>query len=123
MKKILINRTDAIGDTLLTTSLARSIKKLSSDYTVDFLVSERCEYLINHCDGVDNAFILKTKSPKKEQKRFLKKLFTEQKYDYYFHLGGSFLPTYVAFLSKVPVRSGILSKVQSYLFLNKKERR
>jgi len=85
MKKILINRTDAIGDTLLTTALAKAIKKLAPETFVYFIVSERCRDLIDHCDGVDKAYILPLKKSKSDQKEVLKKVFNEHKFDAYFH--------------------------------------
>lgn len=119
MKTILINRTDAIGDTLLTTSLARYLKSVVPDCCVVMLVSPRAGDLVQFCDGVDHYYVLRTKDPLFEQTKFLLNMFKEHSFSHYFHMGGSFLPTFLSFLCRVPIRSGILSKLGSYLFLNK----
>jgi ADP-heptose:LPS heptosyltransferase len=118
MKVVLINRTDAIGDTLLTTSLARAIKKYHSDYKVILLVSDRSGALIELCDGVDEVFVLKLSSSFFTKLALFKEIISKYNVDYYFHLGGSFLPTFFSFLFRIKYRSGILSKIWSYLFLN-----
>ena len=43
----------------------------------------------------------------------------ENKIDTYFHCGGPFLPSIVAFFLKIPFRGGLLSKWPSFIFLNK----
>ncbi len=118
MKVVLINRTDAIGDTLLTTSLARAIKKYHANYKVILLVSERSGALIELCDGVDDVFILKSSATFLSKLSLFKEILAKYKVDYYFHLGGSFIPTFFSFMFRTKYRSGILSKVLSYLFLN-----
>lgn len=118
MKNILINRTDAIGDTLLTTALARYIKHFDQDTSITMLVSKRSADLLQYCVGIDRHVVFDQSLGAGEQFSAMRTLFKEGRFDYYFHLGGSFVPTFHSFLARVPVRSGILSKIGSYAFLN-----
>lgn len=121
---ILINRTDAIGDCLLSTPLARLLKdKLGSDgkdqIKVAFLVSPRAGELIGLCEGVDQVFIFDPSWNFFKRWSYLVKVFKEFSPDIYFHLGGRFLPSFFAFLKRVSFRGGLRSKPFSFLFLNK----
>lgn len=118
MKAVLINRTDAIGDTILTTPLARAIKKYRCDYKTILLVSERSGDLIKLCEGVDEVFVLKSSYSLLKKYKIFKSIHSKYELCYYFHLGGSFIPTFFSFIYKIKYRSGILSKIWSYLFLN-----
>jgi heptosyltransferase-3 len=121
---ILINRTDAIGDCLLSTPLARLLKARvkedsGQEVQVSFLVSPRAGELIKLCEGVDQVFIYDPNWSFLKRWRFLSQVFKEVSPKSYFHLGGSFLPSFFAFLKKVPFRGGLRSKFFSFLFLNK----
>ncbi|MCF8060589.1 MAG: glycosyltransferase family 9 protein [Bacteriovoracaceae bacterium] len=116
---ILINRTDAIGDTLLSTPLARLIKDKEKSAHITFLVSPRSGDLINLCVGVDEVLIYDPAWPLFKKITFLKSIFENSKWDSYFHLGGSFLPSFFAFFFRVKNRGGLRSKIFSFLFLNK----
>jgi len=120
MTNFLINRTDAIGDTLLSTPLAKFIKDKVPDAHITFLVSKRSGDFIKLCQGVDDVIVYDEKELGFFGRFiFLHKLFRDREISFYFHLGGSFLPTFVAFLKKVAFRGGLRSKVFSFLFLNK----
>lgn len=117
--KVLINRTDAIGDCLLSTPLGRLLKDKEADTAVHFLVSPRSGELINLCEGVDKVFIYDPNWPLFKRLSFLRNLFKEEKYDSFFHLGGKFLPIFMAWLASVSFRGGLKSKWFTFLFLNK----
>ncbi len=122
--KVLINRTDAIGDCLLSTPLARLLKSKVKEDTekevhIAFLVSPRSGDLIKLCEGVDQVFIYDPKWNFLKRWRFLSTVFKEFKPNHYFHLGGAFLPSFYAFLKRTPFRGGLRSKFFSFLFLNK----
>ncbi len=116
---ILINRTDAIGDTLLSTPLARLIKEKDKNAHIAFLVSPRSGDLIKLCEGIDEVFVYDSNWPLVKKISFLRNLFKNYKMEYYFHLGGSFLPSFFAALNRVKNRGGLRSKILSFLFLNK----
>lgn len=117
--KVLINRTDAIGDCLLSTPLARLWKEKHPDAHITFLVSPRMGDLIKLCEGVDDVLVFDPKWSLYKKVSFLKKAFKENRWSHFIHLGGSFFPTFFAFLKGVPQRGGLRSKIFSFLFLNK----
>ncbi|MCR9206290.1 MAG: glycosyltransferase family 9 protein, partial [Halobacteriovoraceae bacterium] len=117
--KVLINRTDAIGDTLLSTPVAKLIKEHFPQAEVGFIVSPRSGDLINLCEGIDKVYIFNPKSDKAEQVKTLNHLFSDFQPDSYFHLGGSFAPTKMAWKKGIPIRGGLKSKLLSFLYLNK----
>jgi heptosyltransferase-3 len=117
--KVLINRTDAIGDTLLSTPVARLLKEKFPESHITFLVSPRSGELIKLFSGVDNVIVYNSKNSFIKRFKFLLRLFKEEEFSHFFHLGGVFLPCFLAFILKVPFRGGLVSKFSSFLWLNK----
>ncbi|TFH64580.1 MAG: lipopolysaccharide heptosyltransferase family protein, partial [Candidatus Zixiibacteriota bacterium] len=58
MKRILLSRTDAIGDLILTLPVARSIKEAYSDYHITMLVSEYTEQLLEGEEYIDGVMTI-----------------------------------------------------------------
>jgi ADP-heptose:LPS heptosyltransferase len=58
MKRILLSRTDAIGDLILTLPVARSIKEAYPDYHITMLVSEYTEQLLQGEEYVDGVMTI-----------------------------------------------------------------
>jgi len=117
--KILINRTDAIGDTLLSTVVARMLKLWKPETIVGFIVSPRSGELISLCEGVDEVFIFNPKAPKKSQNKELENIFSKFSPDIFLHMGGSLAPMRKAFFKGVKLRGGLKSKLMTFLLLNK----
>jgi heptosyltransferase III len=113
---IVINRSDAIGDTLLTMPMAKFIKVHIPHAKIIFIISPRSKDLFTNHPYVDDIWILDPKS--KSQSNYLRKCFSSLKIDAYFHVGGSHLPTYIAWLNRVKIRGGLKSKWQTFIFLN-----
>ena len=122
--KILINRTDAIGDCLLSTPLARLLKDKIKDESVEitFLVSPRSGDLIGLCEGIDKVVIYDPKWSWFKRLQFLGELLKKERYDVFFHLGGALLPLYQAWKARIKIRAGLQSKWATFLFLNKGQR-
>lgn len=116
--KILINRTDAIGDTLLSIPLGRLIKYYHPEAKIAFILSHRSADLVDLCEGVDQVFTLDTKASRSNKWQQCSDFFNEFHPDYYFHLGGDFTPSAYAFFKRIPFRGGLVSKIPSFLFLN-----
>ena len=116
---VLINRTDAIGDTLLSLPVAKFIKSKFQQAKVAFIVSPRSGDLIKLCEDLDEVFIFDPKSSKEKQKECLDNIFETFKADAYFHFGGSFLPSKYAWKKKIPLRGGLKSRLISFFLLNK----
>lgn len=117
--KVLINRTDAIGDTLLSTPVAKIIKEKYPEAKVAFIVSPRSGDLIKLCEGIDEVFIFDPKASKTDQTRILNEIFISFPPDSFFHLGGSFAPTKLAWKKGISIRGGLKSKLASFFLLNK----
>ncbi len=116
---VVINRTDAIGDTVLTLPMAQAIKENFPGAKVLFLVSAKsADMFIGH-PFVDEVQVFDGRQSPYRKLRKLFRLFARFKPDAYFHVGGSFYPSYVAWITKVPFRGGLVSRWQSFLFLNK----
>ena len=109
---ILINRTDALGDTLLTMPMAQALKKKFSHAKIAFIVSKRVAPLLRHHLYIDDFFIY-------SQWRLLLKDMASFKADAYFHCGGSFIPTLLALTLGIPFRGGLKSRWPSFFLLNK----
>tara|TARA_R110002072_G_scaffold276051_2_gene437691 strand:+ start:30853 stop:31947 length:1095 start_codon:yes stop_codon:yes gene_type:complete len=117
--KYLISRTDAIGDTLLTTPMANKIKKDIPDAQVGMIVSSRSSDIIGMVKGIDRFWVLNPND------NFIKKLkvcfsiLKEFRPDIFLYVGGSHVPAFCSFWKRIKLRGGLVSKWQTFLFLNK----
>ncbi len=115
--KFVINRSDAIGDLILTTPMAQAIKENFPQAHVSFIISPKCKDILKNHPFVDDIIVLDSKE--KILKRFFL-LFKKLKGSkFYFYVGGSSLPNFVAALLFIPFRGGIKSRWPTFLFLNK----
>ena len=115
--KVLINRSDAIGDTLLTSPMAQLIKERYPDAKVGFIISEKCRDLFEKHPYVDDIFVWKGVINLKSLISFF---WTIKKYkaSAFFYVGGSHIPTFFSWFLRIKIRGGLRSKWQSFLFLN-----
>lgn len=120
--KIVINRSDAIGDTLLTMPMAKALKEKFPRAKIVFIVSPRSRDLFLEHPYIDDYWILDHSNSIFSKFNLLSKKFKSFRPDSYFHVGGSHLPSIVAFLMKVTFRGGLKSKWSSFIFLNKSMR-
>ncbi len=116
---IIINRTDAIGDTLLTLPIAKLLKEKDSNVKVGVLVSSRCGDLMSLIDCIDEYWVFDTSWDLKEKWKFLSQVFTGFNPDTYLYAGGSHFPSFYAWIRRIKNRAGLISKWPSFLFLNK----
>ena len=116
---ILINRTDAIGDTLLSIPLGLLIKLKFPQAKIGFIVSPRSYDLIQLVEGIDSLYLLDPKDKHKNKWQKYGEIFEDFCPDQYFHLGGDFTPTAFSFFKRIPFRGGLVSKIPSFLFLNR----
>jgi heptosyltransferase III len=118
--KILINRTDAIGDLLLTLPMANFIKEeLKAE--VHFIVSQRAEHLLKNYSSVDRYFTIDRSWSFVRRFFFFLKLI-DNSYDAYVFVGGDRLPNFVSFIKRIKIRGGLISKLSTFFFLNKGSR-
>lgn len=116
---IIINRSDAIGDTILTMPMAKFIKDHTPQSKIVFIISPRSKELFDNHPYVDDVWVIDPKGERLKVISFLKQKFKEFSPDAYFYVGGSQLPSLVAWTQGVPLRGGLKSKWQTFFLLNK----
>lgn len=115
--KFLINRTDAIGDNILTMPMARALKEHYPECQVAVITSKRVGEIYENHPYIDKYFILN------KNDSFFKKFYRSMmifkifRPSHYFFVGGSHVPSLVAFLKRIGFRGGLKSKWQTFLFL------
>lgn len=116
--KILINRTDAIGDTLLTLPICEAIKTKYPDCKIVYLSSDRCLGLFDIVGNIDEHWVLqRDQGILKNFFSFYKKI-KELNPDVFIHLGGLQFPILINFLLRTKKRLGLISKIVSFVGLN-----
>lgn len=117
--KILINRTDALGDTILTEPIAALLRKKFPEADIRFLISPIAVPLFENHPYVNGVFSYNKKHSFFSKLSRLRSIFKEFKPDIYLFAGGDHLPSYYSWLKGVESRGGLVSKWPSFLFLNK----
>jgi len=116
--RIVINRSDAIGDTLLTLPMGKLLKMQFPNAHLIFIISPKCKDLFLCHPFVDEVWISDEKQTLARRCYELIKKFRCHRPDVYLHVGGGHLPSAVAWLLRVPHRGGLISKIPSFIFLN-----
>jgi ADP-heptose:LPS heptosyltransferase len=112
VKKIIVSRTDNLGDVILTLPLITQIKKNFPKASVTFLVKKYVYGLIKDYPGIDEfAFIDDLKESSK-----LRKFFKRGKFDLMFNVYPRFEIALAAFLAGVKIRVGTGYRWYSCLF-------
>jgi ADP-heptose:LPS heptosyltransferase len=117
--RILINRSDAIGDSIMTSSMAQIIKEKYPDAKVTFLIASKSADLFKSHPYVDDFKIYHRGARFYVKIREIFRIFNEVKPTHYFYVGGGNLPTFIALLKFVHFRGGLKSRWDTYLLLNK----
>jgi ADP-heptose:LPS heptosyltransferase len=110
--RIIVNRSDAIGDTILTTPMAQKIKEHFPDAHITFIISPRIGNLLKGHSYIDDTWVL-------DEKLNLKKKFKEYNPTHYFYIGGSQKPSITAVMTGVPFRGGLKSRWPTFFLLNR----
>lgn len=116
--KIVINRTDAIGDSLLTLPVCECLRENYPEAEIYYIASQRCQGLFDLIGSQNETWFLDRKEKPWKQFFSLLNRMRKVKPDVYIHLGGSSIPSLVALLLLVPKRLGLVSKLVSWLSLN-----
>lgn len=109
--KVVINRSDAIGDVLLTSPMAQKIKEHFPHAHITFIISPRIGDLLKNHPYIDDTWVL-------NDKLNLFKKFKSYKPTHYFYVGGLEKPGLVALATGVSFRGGLKSRLSSYFLLN-----
>ncbi|MBI2521079.1 MAG: glycosyltransferase family 9 protein [Bdellovibrio sp.] len=115
---VAINRTDAIGDTLLTLPMAKVIKHHYPDAKIIFIISPRTQELFTNTIDVDDVWMIDPQKNWAGQLWSLYQKFRKYHVDTYFYVGGMHWITFCAWLAGVAFRGGLISRWPSFLFLN-----
>jgi heptosyltransferase-3 len=116
--KIVINRTDAIGDSLLTLPVCECLRENYPDAEIYYIASQRCVGLFDFIGSQDETWFIDRKESGLKQFFSLLAKMKKAKPDVYIHLGGSSIPSFIALLLMIPKRLGLVSKLVSWLSLN-----
>ncbi len=116
---ILINRTEAIGDSILASPMAKMIKEKYPDAKVIFLITEKSVDVLKSNPFIDELKIYNRSARFYSKIKEIFYIFRDVKPTHYFYVGGGYLPNFISWLSGVRFRGGIKSRWHTYLFLNK----
>lgn len=119
--RILVVRTDRIGDVLLSTPVVTALKKHFPNSRLTFMVRELVAPLLKTAEGIDDLFIYDPDGRHKGVAGFFR-LMEELKAQHFqiaLILSPSFKITAAAYGVGIPHRLGPLSKIYSFLFLNR----
>lgn len=116
--KILINRTDALGDTILTEPIAALLRLKFPEADIRFLISPISAPLFDNHPYVDGVFVYKKKSSILNRIKTLRKIIEEFTPDIYLFVGGDQFVSMYMWLKGIEKRAGLVSKWPSFLFLN-----
>lgn len=117
-KKILIVRTDRIGDIILTLPMATVLKKYFKNVHVSFLIREYTNSLVENHPDVDEVILLKEENGKPNLIENINQL-KNKNFDSAIVVNPSFFLALLLFFSKIPLRIGTGYRLYSFLF-NKK---
>jgi heptosyltransferase-3 len=116
--KILINRSDAIGEAILTMPMAKILKENYPDSHITMLVTAKSVDLFKEHPYIDDFKVYhRSVSFYKKFKQIIK-VFGEVKPTHYFYVGGGYFPNFISWMLRVPFRGGFKAKWHTYLFLN-----
>ena len=116
--RILIARTDAIGDTILALPMASLLKKKIPQCKIAFVVAPKSLDLFNCHPYVDEVWELDRGLSWFRQITLLTKKFSDFNPTHFFYVGGCQLPSLLAWWRRVSFRGGLLSRWPGFLFLN-----
>lgn len=112
VKKIIVSRTDNLGDVILTLPLITQVKKNFPNASITFLVKKYVHDLIKDYPGIDEfAFIDELDNSSR-----LKKYFKQGNFDLILNVYPRFEIAYASFLAGVKIRVGTGYRWYSYLF-------
>ncbi|RPJ77210.1 MAG: lipopolysaccharide heptosyltransferase family protein [Alphaproteobacteria bacterium] len=117
--RVLINRSDAIGDSILTSPMAKIIKEKFPEAKVTFIIAAKSADLFKSHPYVDDFKIYHRNARFYLKIREIINIFKETRPTHYFFAGGGYLPNFVAWFTQVKFRGGLKSRWHTYLFLNK----
>lgn len=117
--KVLINRSDAIGDSILTMPMAKILKEKYPEAKVTMLIAAKSADIFKSHPYIDEFKIYHRNARFYLKIREIFNIFREVKPTHYFYVGGGYLPNFISWFTRVKFRGGLKSRWHTYLFLNK----
>ncbi|MDC0343069.1 hypothetical protein OAN10_02350 [Alphaproteobacteria bacterium] len=105
--KICIERSDRMGDMILTLPVIQGIKEINPQAIIHVIASEKNVKICNQLSLIDKIFI---KTKLSSSFKNLTKLINEEKYDYYFTFSPGWFGLYLGFFSKSKIKSSLILK-------------
>jgi heptosyltransferase III len=112
IKKIIVSRTDNLGDTILTLPLISKLKEIFPDSKIDFLIKEANSELFKGYPGIDSLVLFDEFKSFSEKLSFLKK----EKYDLAITVFPRFEIALLFYLAGIKLRIGTGYRGYSFLF-------
>lgn len=120
--RVLINRSDAIGDTVLTLPVIESLKKENPYCTIGLVVSPRSFDFLKLYKKIDYLFVVNPNDSFFKRLKDWFRFIWEFQPSHYFYVGGDRLGNLACWLKRVSYRGGLRSKFSSFIFLNRSTR-
>lgn len=112
MKRILVSRTDRIGDLVLSTPVFETLKKFYPDCYLGVLVNEKTEILLQHNPWVDETICYKPRT-------FFRLISRLRKFEVVIVLYPVFTIAFLCWLSRIRLRIGTAYRFYSFFFNQK----
>jgi heptosyltransferase-2 len=112
VKRILVSRTDRIGDLVLSTPLIETLKRSYPDSRISFLVNDKTEELLRNDPLVDEVICYRTRS-------FLSLLRRLREFQVAIVLYPTFTIAFLCWLSRIRLRVGTAYRFYSFFFNRK----
>jgi heptosyltransferase-2 len=112
VKRILVSRTDRIGDLVLSTPLIETLKRSYPDSRISFLVNEQTEELLRNDPLVDEVICYRARS-------FLSLLHRLRRFQVVIVLHPTFGVAFLCWLSRIRLRVGTAYRFYSFFFNRK----
>lgn len=121
MKKVLFIQTASLGDVVLATATAHSVRTLFPDSLIYFLVKESCAHVLDNCPVIDHVLVW-NKNDHKYRKLFsILKDIRREKFDVVINFQRYFSSGFITAFSSAKLKAGFTSNPLS-LFFNRKAR-
>ncbi len=115
IKKIIVSRTDKLGDVILSLPVISQLKKLFPDAAIDFLINKKNAELIKNYPGINSIIIYDEFKNYSEKLRY----FENENYDVAVSVFPRFEIALLFFLSGIKHRIGTAYRGYSFLFNEK----
>lgn len=117
-RRVLVLRTDRLGDVILSTPVAVALKKAQPNVHVTFLIRDYTRAVVEACPAVDQVLVLEAyqNDAGRLMVRRLAAALRSQSFDVAIHLFPRFREALAVWLARVPIRIGTGYRWYSFLF-------